>query len=488
MKNFMLLLVVLVSVFTLKSKVIALDYDDYSSGDNAYSSDTGYATGVSADDSSSYFYDSLSPYGTWETDADYGRVWVPRESYSDPNWRPYVTGGHWVSTDAGWFWDSSYDWGWAPYHYGRWGYRSHHWYWVPGSVWGPSWVSWRYSGDYYGWAPLPPAAIFVPGVGFSYYGRNIGFNAGFDFGLGFGFYSFVPGRSFLSLNLGVALVPSFRSGAIYRSSSLYNSYGYRNGAFVNSGIPVRNIERSTGSRITPVQVSGTQFRAGTAARVTRQGNTIVAPRAAISANAAARGDVRAARQSANIQRQNQRAVQQRERATTRQNVRQTRQTERAAQQRAATAQRQERAATRQRDQAARQTQQRERAAARQNVRATRQSERAAQQRARADQQRERAATRSQERAARQRATPATPATPARPRGQTDMRTTPATPATPATPSSRASERALSTPSRSVERTPSAPRSEGAVRSEAAHERAATHEPAAGGANGKHEEK
>ena len=34
--------------------------------------------------------------------------------------------------------------------------RAYGWCWAPDTVWGPSWVTWRYSGDYCGWAPLPP--------------------------------------------------------------------------------------------------------------------------------------------------------------------------------------------------------------------------------------------------------------------------------------------------------------------------------------------
>jgi hypothetical protein len=28
------------------------------------------------------------------------------------------------------------------------------WYWIPGNVWGPGWVSWAYGGNYVGWCPL----------------------------------------------------------------------------------------------------------------------------------------------------------------------------------------------------------------------------------------------------------------------------------------------------------------------------------------------
>ena len=47
--------------------------------------------------------------------------------------------------------------GWAPFHYGRWlYYNSLGWSWIPGYRWAPAHVSWRYGGDYVGWAPLIP--------------------------------------------------------------------------------------------------------------------------------------------------------------------------------------------------------------------------------------------------------------------------------------------------------------------------------------------
>lgn len=100
------------------------------------------------------FYDELSPYGNWINYPGYGYVWMPN---AGPDFRPYATNGNWIYTDAGWTWSSNYSWGWAPFHYGRWFYEDGYgWMWVPGNEWAPAWVSWRGSGDYYGWAPLGP--------------------------------------------------------------------------------------------------------------------------------------------------------------------------------------------------------------------------------------------------------------------------------------------------------------------------------------------
>ena len=91
---------------------------------------------------------------------------------------------------------SDYSWGWAAFHYGRWFHHERFgWCWTPDTVWGPSWVTWRYSVDYCGWAPLPPFTVFVSGIGFIYRGAAVG--VGFDFGLGAGFFTFVPDQRFL---------------------------------------------------------------------------------------------------------------------------------------------------------------------------------------------------------------------------------------------------------------------------------------------------
>src|SRR6185295_11890306 len=63
------------------------------------------------------FYDNLSPYGKWLQDATYGYVWVPT---IQQGFRPYFSNGYWVMTEYGSTWVSTYPWGWAPFHYGRW--------------------------------------------------------------------------------------------------------------------------------------------------------------------------------------------------------------------------------------------------------------------------------------------------------------------------------------------------------------------------------
>lgn len=110
------------------------------------------------------FYDELSPYGTWIQDPQYGYVWRPDVDQNE--FRPYYTNGRWAMTEYGNTWVSNYEWGWAPFHYGRWVYnRYNNWVWLPDTVWGPAWVSWRSGGGYYGWAPLGPSISIGINIG-----------------------------------------------------------------------------------------------------------------------------------------------------------------------------------------------------------------------------------------------------------------------------------------------------------------------------------
>jgi uncharacterized membrane protein YgcG len=112
------------------------------------------------------FYSSLGSQGEWISMEGGTYAWRP--AGVDPGWRPY-TDGHWVWTDDGWYWASDEPWAWATYHYGRWYYDDYYgWVWVPGYEWAPAWVEWRYGGDYIGWAPLGPYAVFSASWGIHY--------------------------------------------------------------------------------------------------------------------------------------------------------------------------------------------------------------------------------------------------------------------------------------------------------------------------------
>jgi hypothetical protein len=126
----------------------------------AYSS-SAHHTGAARREVSISFYEVLSPHGDWVLIAPYGRVWRPHHRVVGIDFMPYVTGGRWVYTEDGWMFETDWEWGWAPFHYGRWFHAGEvqGWVWVPDTVWGPAWVEWRAGGGYVGWAPLPPRVV-----------------------------------------------------------------------------------------------------------------------------------------------------------------------------------------------------------------------------------------------------------------------------------------------------------------------------------------
>jgi hypothetical protein len=72
------------------------------------------------------------------------------------NWQPY-TSGRWILTEEGWLWQSSFEWGWLPFHYGNWfRHKLIGWCWVPDYNWAPAWVAWYWTDNYVGWSPIPP--------------------------------------------------------------------------------------------------------------------------------------------------------------------------------------------------------------------------------------------------------------------------------------------------------------------------------------------
>ncbi len=178
------------------------------------------------------FYDELSPYGSWFNDPDYGYVWSPAASR---NFRPYYTDGHWAMTQYGNTWVSNYEWGWAPFHYGRWTYDNNYgWLWIPGYEWAPAWVTWRSGGGYYGWAPLGPNSNYNYAYDDNYYVPDF-------------WWIFIPNNFIYSNNYySCWRGPRYNNRFIYRSRVMHNCYNnyYACGPFRNE------IEHNTGRNIT----------------------------------------------------------------------------------------------------------------------------------------------------------------------------------------------------------------------------------------------
>lgn len=208
------------------------------------------------------FYDALSPYGTWAVLPDYGWCWQPTVTVVNPAWRPYCDNGSWLWSDSGWYWNSSYSWGWAPFHYGRWFcHGSRGWYWAPDRVWGPSWVCWRNSASYCGWAPLPPGACFTAGLGWSHWGQRVGSDC--NFGIASAHFNFVSHGNFTDQHVGRHRLNGHDANTAFAHTKVINNYslGDNNRVF-NHGIGREQIAAARGSAIRPVAVSDAQPQRG----------------------------------------------------------------------------------------------------------------------------------------------------------------------------------------------------------------------------------
>jgi hypothetical protein len=132
--------------------------------------------------------EDLDPNGSWQSTPDDGYVWAPNSVA--PGWAPYQS-GQWLWTSPwGWTWVDNASWGFAPFHYGRWGTFGGRWCWVPGPqrlrpVYAPALVAWVGGaqmrtalafggGGGVGWFPLGPGEVYVPAYSVSpSYVRNV---------------------------------------------------------------------------------------------------------------------------------------------------------------------------------------------------------------------------------------------------------------------------------------------------------------------------
>jgi hypothetical protein len=224
------------------------------------------------------FYDELSPYGTWIQDPQYGYVWRP--DVDQEEFRPYYTNGRWAMTEYGNTWVSNYDWGWAPFHYGRWIYNDYNqWVWLPDTVWGPAWVSWRSGGGHYGWAPLGPSISI---------GINIG-RGGYrvpDMCWNFIPYNNIYYNSYPRYNYG-------RNRVYIQNTVIINNTYVRNNRTYYTGPRVDDIRRQTNQRVDVYSVNRSN-RPG-ASRIESNSVSIYQPRPSRdgnNSNAAPRNAVR----------------------------------------------------------------------------------------------------------------------------------------------------------------------------------------------------
>jgi len=234
-------------------------------------------------DAAADFRADLAPYGKW-MDLNGQAYWQPGEAGLGSKWRPYADGGHWVLTDAGWTWDSQYDWGWAAFHYGRWvddpvlG-----WLWAPGRQWGPAWVAWRGNDTLCGWAPLPPGSGYQVGFGFWFHGALV--SVDFDFGLGPDDYFFIGISDMCQPGYLACQVPAARAAQVYKQTAMVKTaYMAHGGKVINAGIAADRVRALTHRDIKPLKIADAQSSREKGAR----GNTLAVYRPRIASGGATR--------------------------------------------------------------------------------------------------------------------------------------------------------------------------------------------------------
>jgi len=215
----------------------------------------------------SFFHESLAPHGRWVASGSYGDVWVPGGVAA--GWSPYVD-GEWQWTDYGWTWASSDPWGDIAYHYGTWVWSPPYgWVWVPGTVWAPAWVTWAYTDDYIGWAPVPVSfAVTVNGY------------AGPAIAAPRASYVFVPARQFTpGVRVATVRVPAAQSPAIYARAHRATAFPVTAGVVHNTGLPVARVEKVTGRRVEIARADAERLRVAPIPKGKAAKYQVVAPNA-----------------------------------------------------------------------------------------------------------------------------------------------------------------------------------------------------------------
>jgi hypothetical protein len=149
------------------------------------------------------------------------------------------------------------------------------WVWVPDTVWAPSWVVWRTSGDYCGWAPVPPHAAFDAGFGWRFNGVRVGLN--FDFGLRPDCFTFVAFHDFAHRDLGHRRLAATEVTRMYSHTTVINSFAANNRTIVNRGVPVERVSAATHTQIRTVAIRDSSATAGrvTSTRIMENGTPVV---------------------------------------------------------------------------------------------------------------------------------------------------------------------------------------------------------------------
>jgi hypothetical protein len=177
------------------------------------------------------FHDKLQPYGRWVNHPRWGMAWHPTAA----NFRPYEN-GHWEDSDEyGSVWVSADAWGDAPTHYGRWGYDPNYggWLWVPGYVWGPSWVVWRADDVNLGWFPIPPGEWDGEGDYPDAWDSWYGYRGVLDEAAFYSLWAFVPAVDIFAGNIRDRIIDRRGYGRFMGRTRAWGHYGLSHGHVVS---------------------------------------------------------------------------------------------------------------------------------------------------------------------------------------------------------------------------------------------------------------
>ena len=216
---------------------------------------------VDVDVSFGSFQRQLSPYGSWSYHSRWGDVWRPRAA----GFRPYFD-GYWANTrEYGVIWVANDPWGDVTSHYGRWVFDPRDgWLWVPGYVWGPSWVVWRSGGGQIGWFPMPPDDYYgngpYRGRYDNYYGYRDWYGPSFGNDTFFSLWIFVGEDRFSDRNYRNYVRPAREYNTIIVNTTEVTNYVTVNNYIVNRSVNVERVERASNRRFDQVEARSVMRR------------------------------------------------------------------------------------------------------------------------------------------------------------------------------------------------------------------------------------
>src|SRR5713101_3514569 len=226
------------------------------------------------------FHETLAPYGRWVVTRGYGEVWIPARIAV--GWEPYWD-GEWIWTDYGWTWISYDPWGDIPCHYGTWVWVDPYgWVWVPGTIWAPAWVTWAWTDDYIGWAPVPTTFVLASS---GYSGPAVVAAPAR--------YVFVPASQFVGVNVQSVRVPVSQNPAVLSRARKATRFSVSGGIVrATADPPLAFVQRVSGKRIERASVNKLKTHPSPISAAHRSGKSVrvVAPASERSAGAAAKSN------------------------------------------------------------------------------------------------------------------------------------------------------------------------------------------------------